>query len=67
MEFRTRDIYWDSNKVPDLMDAMKDRELDKDEIEFMLKEFDRRLIQFWDKVEFERKHGLVDYTKLENK
>jgi hypothetical protein len=33
---------------------------------FMIRELDRRLVQLWDKVAFERERGLVDYTKLDS-
>jgi hypothetical protein len=34
------------------------------ELVMLLKEYDRRLFQLWDKVGFERKHELVDYSGL---
>lgn len=38
--------------------------LSEAEKETLIKELDRRFTQLWDKVAYERKHGLVDYKKM---
>ncbi len=64
MNCKTIDIYWDDSSMPSLMNKFKSDSIDVDELKLLVLELDRRLIQLWDKVTFERKHGLVDYSNL---
>lgn len=54
MHFRTKDIYWDGLTIPNIMEKLKNEEI-SDDLKLLLTELDRRLIQLWDKVVFERK------------
>lgn len=60
---KARNAHWDEGKVKELLQKPPE-ELDKDEVMLVLRELDRRFMQLWDKVTFEREHGLVDYDKL---
>ena len=55
--------HWDEGKVKELLQRSPET-LDKDEAMLVIRELDRRFMQLWDKVAFEREHGLVDYDKL---
>lgn len=64
MRLRSTDAYWEpGSNVPDLLKRDL-RTLRPDEVVELVTELDRRFMQLWDKVAFEQKHGLVDYTKL---
>lgn len=39
-------------------------DLEPEQLWHLIKELDRRFVQLWDKVTFERHHGLVDYSPL---
>jgi len=54
---RAEKAYWE-NKVGDI------NLLSREEMISLIKELDRRFIQLWDKVIFERDRNLVDYRKL---
>ena len=54
---RAEKAYWE-NKVGDVTKLSQEQMLD------LIKELDRRFIQLWDKVVFEREKGLLDYGKL---
>lgn len=54
---RAEKAYWE-NKVGDV------NLLSREEMISLIKELDRRFIQLWDKVIFERDRNLVDYNKL---
>lgn len=62
------DVFWDpSDGLIDLLrqeDGPELQDLDKEQLWHLIKELDRRFIQLWDKVIFERHHGLVDYRPL---
>lgn len=55
--------HWDEGKVKELLQKAPE-ELTQDEALLVMRELDRRFMQLWDKVTFEREHSLVDYSKL---
>lgn len=64
MNCRTIDIYWADDHIKTLMNKFKADSIDIDELKLLVSELDRRLIQLWDKVTFENKHCLVDYSNF---
>lgn len=50
--------FWDHPSAGDVS------KLSNAELLALVKELDRRFIQLWDKVVFEREHGLVNYENL---
>ncbi len=48
---------------PQIPDVIKE-DVTKEDLLILLQELDRRCGQLWDKVTFERAHGLVDYDPL---
>lgn len=56
-------VYWEDNEVKALSNKTID-EMSKDELKFILKQLDRRFIQLWDKVIFERINNLTNYEKI---
>lgn len=67
--FKTmKNIYWDKDsKVPDIMWNFHHGNTSTDDLVLLLNEMDRRLIQLWDKVTFERKHNLLNHHLLHDK
>lgn len=63
---RCRDIYWDESK-PEIKAALQGdpSHLPHHVLVQLLREYDRRLMQMWDKVGFEGQHKLVDYSLLD--
>lgn len=59
------DAYWDPAN-PEVADLLKQapESLLKDDLVVLVRELDRRFMQLWDKVGFERDKGLVDYGRL---
>ena len=55
--------HWDEGKVKELLKKAPE-ELTQEEALLVMRELDRRFMQLWDKVSFEREHGLIDYSKL---
>jgi len=62
---RSASAYWSSDR-PDTIAALKvaPEVLSNDDLVQLIRELDRRFIQLWDKVTFERRHDLVDYSRL---
>lgn len=62
------DVFWDPNDgLIDLLrkeDGPELQDLDREQLWHLIKELDRRFVQLWDKVVFERHHSLVDYRPL---
>ena len=63
MMLRSANAPWHDTEIPTLLRQPLDT-LSQDQLIVLVKELDRRFMQLWDKVVFERDHGLVDYTKL---
>ncbi len=67
-KLRSSTIYWnraDQRIRAIIGDGKVDiKSLTEDDLEYLISELDRRLIQLWDKVCFERTNELVDYSKL---
>ena len=61
---RASNAHWDEGKVKELLKKAPE-ELEQDEAVLLIRELDRRFMQLWDKVTFEREHGLIDYGKLQ--
>jgi hypothetical protein len=63
---KSAQLYWDPNNV-EIVAALKvaPQYLPKIILERLVKELDRRLMQMYDKVAFEREHGLVNYDLLD--
>ena len=61
-----KDVFWDPSN--DLVSTLRNKDdieindLDSEQLWHLIKELDRRFIQLWDKVSFERKEDLVDYS-----
>lgn len=61
-------VFW--NPDDGLIDLLRQDEgpeladLEPEQLWYLIKELDRRFVQLWDKVVFERQHGLTDYTPL---
>lgn len=62
---RSKDAYWDAAR-PDITAALKLQPelLSHADLVHLVRELDRRFMQLNDKVEFERKHNLVNYKPL---
>lgn len=64
------DVFWDSNNEVIQKLQSKDgpelADLEQEELWHLIKELDRRFIQLWDKVAFEREHKLTDYSSVAN-
>ncbi|AME28651.1 hypothetical protein [Burkholderia sp. PAMC 26561] len=62
---RSAKAYWSSDR-PDVLSALKvaPELLSNADLVHLIRELDRRFIQLWDKVTFERDHDLVDYSRL---
>lgn len=63
MTLRSNQAYWDPAK-PEIQEALKQdpTKLSKDDLVMLVKELDRRFMQLWDKVTYERENGFVKYT-----
>lgn len=65
------DVFWDPNdgliNILREKDDVEIADLEPEQLWHLIKELDRRFVQLWDKVKFERDHSLVDYTPLRNK
>ena len=59
---RSSQAYWDPDK-PEIIELLKKdpEQLNKDELIKIVKELDRRFMQLWDKVSYERDNNLVNY------
>lgn len=59
---RSKSIYWspDNKRIETILRQDVESLSEKDKV-YLIKELDRRLIQFWDKVAYERKNNLVNY------
>lgn len=61
-------VFWDENDG--VMNKLRDNpraalaDMADEEIIHLIKELDRRFVQLWDKVAFERVHELTDYGRL---
>lgn len=65
LKLKSRNIYWpNDSRVPEILDGVGYRDTSVNDLLYLISELDRRLIQLWDKVTFENKHGLVDYSNL---
>lgn len=63
MTLRSKDAFWHDSDIVELL--KKDlKYLNEEELRTLVSELDRRFMQLWDKVVFEREHELVDYSKL---
>lgn len=62
---RSAKAYWSPDR-PDIIAALKvaPEVMCNADLVQLIRELDRRLIQLWDKVTFERDHDLVDYSRL---
>lgn len=62
---RSQKAYWDAGR-PDIIAALTvpPEAMSRADLIQLVREFDRRFMQMVDKVDFEREHDLVDYTKL---
>ena len=61
---RTKYAYWDpDSEIINLLDKPPE-DMTKKELEVLVKELDRRFMQLWDKVVFERENNLVKYELL---
>jgi len=64
-KLKSRDIYWSpDSKAPEIIDNVSGNNTSIPDLLYLISELDRRLIQLWDKVAFENKHGLVDYSNF---
>ena len=63
---RSRTAYWDAGR-PDILSALKvpPEALSHTDLVQLARELDRRFMQLADKVDFERKHDLVNYSPLD--
>ncbi|WNO10607.1 hypothetical protein [Teredinibacter sp. KSP-S5-2] len=68
IKLKSAEIYWnpDDSKINSILSngEVEIENMNKEDIEYLVKELDRRLCQLWDKVAFERDNGLVDYSKF---
>lgn len=74
ISLRSSKIFWDrSNPLlddildrghPDHEDGLVIKALHPSELELLIKELDRRLVQYADKVAFEAENDLADYTPI---
>jgi hypothetical protein len=55
--------YWAEGAVKDLLQKPPE-ELTQEEAILVMRELDRRFLQLWDKVTFEREHKLIDYSPI---
>ena len=59
---RSANIHWDpkDQRIVDIMNGgeIKLDYMDKDDVKYLITELDRRLVQLWDKVIFERKQDV---------
>lgn len=62
---KAAEAYWDPAK-PEVIALLGQNPegLSKEDLLVLVRELDRRFMQLWDKVAFERQHGLVDYGQL---
>lgn len=64
------DVFWDPNDG--LINLLREKDnvelgdLEPEQLWHLIRELDRRFMQLWGKVRFERHHGLVDYRPLTN-
>lgn len=74
-KLRSANAYWDeNNELKDIISGSKGGNgfrgnidldmLSSDEKDLLIIELDRRFSQLWDKVCFESKNELIDYSKL---
>lgn len=62
---KSKNAYWDEGR-PEIIESLNQnpKNLEKDALVALVLELDRRFMQLWDKVKFERENNLVDYEKL---
>jgi hypothetical protein len=60
---RSQKAYWDAGR-PDVIAALKlpPEMLSREDLLQLVRELDRRFVQFADKIAFEAEHKLVDYS-----
>jgi hypothetical protein len=59
-------VYWADDELKALSNKTID-EMSNDELKFILKQLDRRFIQLWDKVVFERVNDVTNYEKIKER
>lgn len=68
IKLRSVNIYWnpdDENIKAIINDGeIKIKDMEAKDIEYLIKELDRRLIQLWDKVKYDRENGLYLAKKI---
>ncbi len=66
---RCRKLYWADSEFVDrvINKPIRIRELSEADITFLIKELDRRLCQYAEKVRFERENNLVDYSPIKKR
>lgn len=62
---RSKDIHWreEDEVIKKIMGNGVLEEVPSEDLFHLVKELDRRTVQLWDKVSYEREKGLVDYSK----
>lgn len=61
IRLRSQNAYWEEHsQVAELL-KLDPRDLSDDQKLLVIVELDRRFMQLWDKVKFERAHNLVNY------
>jgi len=68
LSLNAKNAYWSADK-PEVIDALEipPEKMSNEQLLLVVRELDRRFMQLWDKVIFERQHNLVDYAKLKGK
>ena len=65
MMLRSVSAPWHDPEIPTLL-RQPPNTLSQDQLIVLVEELDRRFMQLWDKVAFERDNQLIDYTKLKD-
>ena len=62
LPLKCKEIYWDNDK-PLIIDALKiaPENMNKETLVQVIREMDRRLMQLWDKVSYEKEKGYINY------
>ncbi len=70
IELKSKKVYWNPNDkiIQRVLESDVDvLNINKNDLVHLIKELDRRLLQLWDKVSFERENELVDYSPIKRK